>query len=59
MVKTLQDIGLNEKKALEESWVRIERMYIPVIKAETEFISGSPEDVASKLVGILRERGLI
>jgi len=59
MVKTLQDIGLNEKKALEKSWVRIERMYIPVIKAETEFISGSPEDVASKLVGILRERGLI
>jgi len=59
MVKTLQDIGLDEKKALEESWVRIERMYIPVIKAETEFISGSPEDVASKIVGILRERGLI
>ncbi len=58
-VKTLEDLGLDREKALEESWVRIEKMYIPVIKAETEFISGSPEDVASKIVGILRERGLV
>jgi electron transfer flavoprotein beta subunit len=40
------------------STLEIERMYLPPVK-KAELIEGSPDEVAKKLVEILKERGLI
>ncbi|MEM1585824.1 MAG: electron transfer flavoprotein subunit beta/FixA family protein [Candidatus Bathyarchaeia archaeon] len=59
-VMTLADIGLSEEDVGEAgSWLRIESLFIPPAEKKVEFISGSPEEVASKIVEILGRRGLI
>jgi electron transfer flavoprotein beta subunit len=56
----LEDIGLTLQDVGEEgSWMRVERMYRPPVEKEPEILSGSPEEVASKLVEAFRARGLI
>lgn len=56
----LADIGLSENDTGQVgSWVRIEKLYVPLVEKKTEFISGSPDEVANKIVEILRLRGLI
>ncbi|MEM2272928.1 MAG: electron transfer flavoprotein subunit beta/FixA family protein [Candidatus Bathyarchaeia archaeon] len=59
-VMTLADIGLSEKDVGEAgSWLRVESLFIPPAEKKVEFISGSPDEIASKIVEILRGRGLI
>jgi electron transfer flavoprotein beta subunit len=56
----LDDIGLTPQEVGEEgSWLRVERMYRPPVEKEPEILSGSPDEVASKLVVAFRTRGLI
>lgn len=56
----LKELGLSEGEVGEAgSWLRTLRAYLPVSEVKTVFLKGSPEEVASKLVSILRERGLM
>jgi electron transfer flavoprotein beta subunit len=41
------------------SWVKVERMFIPPVEKEAEFFEGTPDEVASRIVEILRSRGLV
>ena len=59
-VLSLDDIGLSGEEVGEAgSWLRIEEMYVPPAEKHVEFITGAPEEVAMKIVEILKERGLI
>ncbi len=63
--KEMKVIGLEGiKLAIEDvgeqgSWMRVERMFRPPVDKETEVLSGSPDDVATKLVEAFRAKGLI
>jgi electron transfer flavoprotein beta subunit len=41
------------------SWMRVERVYRPPVEKEPEFLEGGPEEVVTKLVEVLRARGLV
>ncbi|MCS7125473.1 MAG: electron transfer flavoprotein subunit beta/FixA family protein [Aigarchaeota archaeon] len=59
-VLTLDDLGLSvDEVGVESSWIQIEEMYIPSIERRVELIRGSPEEVASKIVEIIKGRGLL
>ncbi len=59
-VLSLADIGLSENEVGEAgSWIRIERMYIPPVEKQAEFVKGSPEEVAAKIAELLKARGLV
>jgi len=56
----LADIGLSESEVGEAgSWIKVEKMFVPPVEKQAEFIKGSPEEVAAKIAEILRSRGLI
>ena len=56
----LADLGLNEDEVGElGSWVKIEKMYVPPMEKQAEFLKGSPEEIAAKLVEIIKTRGLV
>jgi electron transfer flavoprotein beta subunit len=57
---TLADTGLTENDVGPAgSWSRIEKLYVPPVEKQAEILKGSPEEVATKIAGILRSRGLI
>lgn len=59
-VMNLADIGLSENEVGEMgSWLKVEKMYIPPVEKQAEFIKGTPDEVATKIVEILKARGLI
>ena len=59
-VMGLADVGLNENEVGETgSWLAIEKLYVPPVEKQAEFLKGSPDEVASKIVEILKSRGLI
>ncbi|MEM1673895.1 MAG: electron transfer flavoprotein subunit beta/FixA family protein [Candidatus Bathyarchaeia archaeon] len=59
-VLSLMDLGLSEEDVSETgSWIRVKEMFTPPAEKKVEFISGSPNEVASRIVEILRRRGLI
>ncbi len=59
-VMGLADVGLSENEVGEAgSWLVIEKLYVPPVEKQAEFLKGSPEEVASKIVEILKSRGLI
>ncbi len=41
-----------------EGRIEVERVYVPPVE-KAELIEGSPEEIAEKLIGILKDRGLI
>jgi electron transfer flavoprotein beta subunit len=56
-VLNLMDTGLDEKAVGEwGSWIHIERMYIPPVEKHTEFLEGTPDEIATKIVEILKAR---
>jgi len=56
----LADIGLSEDEVGESgSWVRIEKMYVPPVEKQAEFLKGSPEEIAAKVAEIIKARGLV
>jgi len=59
-VMGLADIGLGENEVGEAgSWLTIERLYVPPVEKQAEFLTGSPDEIASKIVEILKSKGLI
>jgi len=59
-VMTLADTGLTENDVGPTgSWTTVERMYVPPVAKQAEFLKGSPEDVAARIAEILKARGLI
>ncbi len=56
----LSEIGLSENEVGEaSSWIRVEKIYVPPKEKQTEFLKGSPEEIAAKIAEILKTRGLI
>lgn len=59
-ILSLDDLGLSEEEVgIDSSWLQIMEMYIPPVERRAEFIKGSPEEVASKIIEIIKSRGLI
>lgn len=59
-VLSLAEIGLSESEVGEAgSWVRIEKIYVPPVEKQAEFLKGSPEEIAAKIAEILKARGLV
>jgi electron transfer flavoprotein beta subunit len=59
-VMGLADIGLSENEVGEAgSWLRIENLYVPPVEKQAEFLTGKPEEIAAKIVELLKSKGLI
>ncbi len=59
-VMGLADIGLSENEVGEAgSWLRIENLYIPPVEKQAEFLTGTPDEIAAKIVELLKSKGLI
>jgi len=59
-VMTLPDTGLTENDVgTAGSWTRIEKMYVPPVEKQAQFLKGGPEEVATKIAEILKSKGLI
>lgn len=59
-VLNLKDLQMEEDEVGESgSWVTVERMFAPPVEKEAEIFEGNPDDVASRIVEILRSRGLV
>jgi electron transfer flavoprotein beta subunit len=57
---TLTDTGLAENDVGPQgSWITTEKLYIPPVEKQAEFIKGSPDEIAAKITDILKSRGLI
>ena len=56
----LSELGLDANEVGEAgSWIKIEKLYVPPVEKQAEFIEGSPEEVAAKIAEILKAKGLI
>ncbi|MFQ6074151.1 MAG: electron transfer flavoprotein subunit beta/FixA family protein [Candidatus Bathyarchaeia archaeon] len=56
----LAEVGLSESEVGEAgSWVKTEKMYVPPVEKQAEFLKGSPEEIAAKIADILKARGLV
>jgi len=59
-VLDLSEIGLSENEVGEAgSWVKIEKMYVPPVEKQAEFLKGSAEEIATKIAEILKARGVV
>jgi electron transfer flavoprotein beta subunit len=59
-VMGLSDLGLTRDEVGEAgSWMRVQRVYAPPVEKEPEILSGSPKEIAERLVEVFRSRGLI
>jgi electron transfer flavoprotein beta subunit len=59
-VMSLADTGLAESDVGSTgSWLRIEKLYVPPVEKQAEFLTGSSDEVATKIAEILKSRGLI
>ncbi|MCL7382700.1 MAG: electron transfer flavoprotein subunit beta/FixA family protein [Thaumarchaeota archaeon] len=57
---SIDDLGLSESEVgIEGSWIHVSEMYIPSIERRAEFIRGTPEEVTSKIIEIIKSRGVI
>jgi electron transfer flavoprotein alpha/beta subunit len=59
-IKGMSDLGLKENEVgTKGSKTVIEKLELPVQEKMAELISGTPEEAAEKLSGILKERGIV
>jgi electron transfer flavoprotein beta subunit len=58
-VKTAEDLGLAGSVGAAAAKVRIQRIYQPPKGDGAEIVSGSPDEVVAKLVGKIKELGLL
>ena len=59
-VMNLADLGLNENEVGElGSWIRIDRAYVPPAEKQATYLTGIPDEVASKIAEILKAKGLV
>ena len=56
----LADIGLSETDAgTAGSWLTIDKLYVPPVEKQAEFIKGSPDEIATRITEIIKSKGLI
>jgi electron transfer flavoprotein alpha/beta subunit len=56
----LSGIGLSESEVGEAgSWIQTQKMYVPPVEKQAEFLKGSPDEVASRISEILKAKGLL
>ena len=59
-VMGLADTGLTESDVGEAgSWTKIEKLYVPPVEKQAEYLKGTPDEIATKITEILKSRGLI
>jgi len=59
-IMSLADTGLTENDVgVAGSWLKIEKLYVPPVEKQAEFLKGSPEEVARKIGELLKSKGLI
>jgi electron transfer flavoprotein beta subunit len=57
---SLADTGLSENDVgLAGSWLKIEKLYVPPVEKQAEFLKGTPDEMAAKIAEILKAKGLI
>jgi electron transfer flavoprotein alpha/beta subunit len=59
-VLSLADTGLSESDVgTAGSWINIDKLYVPPVEKQAEFLKGTPDEIATKITAILKSRGLI
>jgi electron transfer flavoprotein beta subunit len=59
-VMTLADTGLTEADVGPQgSWLTTEKLYVPPVEKQAEFLKGTPDEIATRLTEILKSKGLI
>jgi electron transfer flavoprotein beta subunit len=59
-VMTLAESGLTEQDVgLQGSWLTIDKLYVPPVEKQAEFLKGTPDEIATKITEILKSKGLI
>jgi electron transfer flavoprotein beta subunit len=59
-VMSLADTGLTEADVGPQgSWLTTEKLYVPPVEKQAEFIKGTPDEIASRITEILKSKGLI
>jgi len=59
-VMTLADTGLTENDVgIAGSWLNIEKLYVPPVEKQAEFLKGTPDEIAAKILEIIKSKGLI
>ena len=59
-IMSLADTGLSEHDVgLAGSWLKIEKLYVPPVEKQAEFLKGTPDEMAAKIAEILKAKGLI
>jgi electron transfer flavoprotein beta subunit len=57
---TLADTGLTENDVgIAGSWIKLEKLYVPPVEKQAEFLKGNPDEIAGKITEILKSRGLV
>ena len=41
------------------SWIKVEKMYVPPVEKQAEFLKGTPDEIASRIVELLKAKGVI
>jgi len=59
-IMTLADTGLIEADVGPQgSWLTIDKLYVPPVEKQAEFLKGTPDEIAQKISEILKAKGLI
>jgi electron transfer flavoprotein beta subunit len=59
-ILTLAETGLTENDVgTAGSWITIDKLYVPPVEKQAEFLKGTPDEIATKITAILKSRGLI
>jgi electron transfer flavoprotein beta subunit len=59
-ILSLADTGLSEADVGPAgSWITIDKLYVPPVEKQAEFLKGTPDEIATKITAILKSRGLI
>jgi electron transfer flavoprotein beta subunit len=57
---TLAETGLSETDVgVAGSWLKVDKMYVPPVEKQAEILKGSPDEIAGKIVELLKAKGLI
>jgi electron transfer flavoprotein beta subunit len=65
MQKEIQVLSLVDTDLTENdvgpagSWINIEKVYVPPVEKQAEFLKGTSDEIAAKITEILKSRGLI
>jgi electron transfer flavoprotein beta subunit len=59
-IMALADTGLTEADVGPAgSWITIEKLYVPPVEKQAEFLKGTPDEIATRIAEIIKSKGLI